>query len=1056
MKFTFRNLARTVRSLGFVAATAMFSVSANAQAINEGFTNIATLFTSGWAQQNLSTPIGTNPNWVQGNATVFVANSSPDSSYVAANFNSVTGTNTISNWLFTPNRTFNNGDVISFFTRTAGTYADNLQVRFSSNGASVNAGTTNTSVGDFTQLLLEINPTLVVANYPTTWTQYTVTISGLAAPTSGRIAFRYFVTGGGPTGANSNYIGIDNYVYTPAGAGAAEVGITSVNPGQYTLIPQSQVSSFPVSAVVSNTGTATAAAINLTTRVFKLPNTTTPVYTGTGSTTNLGTGANATINAATAFTPAAPVLGDYIFESVISGNTGATTANDTFRYGVSVVPNWYARDNGTSAQGVGAPNTISAIIGNTYNVTANSVMDSVLFFCYPGAAGLGDTVRVRIATTVAGVPSNTVYVGQSAIYRFTVADTGARVITIPVTNLTGGALTLTPGTYLVGLEKFLTSDNYGLQCATSLYTPNTVYANINNGTYSPLSSLIPGFTFTPIIRAFLRSSCAVTASMASTNATCTGGTGTATVTAAAGTAPYTYLWSNTTTNATASNLVAGNYSVTVTDASGCVASNTVTVGSTTTTITTTTPTTTNSACGGATGSASVNPSNGTAPYNYIWSNGRTTQSNTGIAAGSYTVTITDANGCNGVISGIVVNNPNAPTASIGSSQNVACNGGNTGNATATGTGGTAPYTFNWSNSTTGATANNLTAGTYTVTVTDAASCANVTSVTITQPTALVVTNNATATANVSCFNGNNGSAGVTATGGTTGALGYTYVWSNAGNTATITGLTAGTYTVTVTDANGCNNTSSITITQPATALGVSAAGTDITCNGSANGTGTATATGGTAPYSYTWSNGTNGGSASNLATGTYTVTATDANGCVANASAITITEPTAINSSTTVTDCSAFGATDGDVALAAGGGTGAYTYLWSNGATTANLANVAAGTYSVTITDANGCTDVATAIVDQPSSVGVTNANINISVFPNPAEASAILTISLVNSSDVNIQITNVTGQVIRTISDASVINNQYTLNTSEWAAGVYFVRVAAGNDVATYRLTKK
>jgi hypothetical protein len=194
----------------------------------------------------------------------------------------------------------------------------------------------------------------------------------------------------------------------------------------------------------------------------------------------------------------------------------------------------------------------------------------------------------------------------------------------------------------------------------------------------------------------------------------------------------------------------------------------------------------------------------------------------------------------------------------------------------------------------------------------------------------------------------------------------------------------------------------------------------------------------------------------NLAAGTYSVTATDANGCVASVSGLTVTEPTAVNSSVTVTDASAFGATNGAVNISVGGGTGAYTYLWSNGATTQDLSGVAAGTYSVTITDANGCTDTETATVDQPSTVGATNANINISVFPNPAESVATLNVSLVNSTDVTIEISNVTGQVIRTINDASVINNQYTLNTSEWAAGVYFVRVTAGKDTATYKLTKK
>jgi hypothetical protein len=193
----------------------------NCQGYTEDFNDVNTLVGSGWYQQNNSTPIGTNPNWIQG---VNVAGGGPfdafngaANAYVCANFNSVAGANTISNWLVTPNRTYKNGDVFTFYTRKASpdTYPDRLEVRLSTNGASTNVGTGATGVGDFTTLLLSVNPTLVTGVYPVVWTQFTVTISGLPAPTSGRIAFRYFVTNGGPLGANSDYIGIDNVVYTP-------------------------------------------------------------------------------------------------------------------------------------------------------------------------------------------------------------------------------------------------------------------------------------------------------------------------------------------------------------------------------------------------------------------------------------------------------------------------------------------------------------------------------------------------------------------------------------------------------------------------------------------------------------------------------------------------------------------------------------------------------------------------------------------------------------------------------------------------------------------------
>jgi subtilisin-like proprotein convertase family protein len=183
---------------------------------NESFTTVVPLPT-GWAQQNLSSPVGSS-TWFQGNTAVFASNSGAPSAYIAANFQNTTGAGTISNWLFMPSVTLKNGDQLTFFTRkptpNPDDFPDRLQVRMSTNGTSTNVGATSASVGDFTTVLLDINPTLVVGGYPLTWTQFTVTISGVPTPTTGRLAFRYFVTDGGPSGNNSDYIGIDDVVYT--------------------------------------------------------------------------------------------------------------------------------------------------------------------------------------------------------------------------------------------------------------------------------------------------------------------------------------------------------------------------------------------------------------------------------------------------------------------------------------------------------------------------------------------------------------------------------------------------------------------------------------------------------------------------------------------------------------------------------------------------------------------------------------------------------------------------------------------------------------------------
>ena len=213
------NMNNTMQSLYAIlclASSTLFSGYHAYSQIVEGFDNITTLPASGWVLQNNSIPVGTI-GWFQGNPDAFPAFNGATNSYIGANFNSVNTVGTISNWLITPNVTLKNGDVFSFYTRTSADnqWADRLQVRMSTNGTSADVGTTATSVGDFTTMLLEINPNLQLSVYPMTWTAYTITISGLAAPTSGRLAFRYFVTNGGSSGTNSDYIGIDNFVYTP-------------------------------------------------------------------------------------------------------------------------------------------------------------------------------------------------------------------------------------------------------------------------------------------------------------------------------------------------------------------------------------------------------------------------------------------------------------------------------------------------------------------------------------------------------------------------------------------------------------------------------------------------------------------------------------------------------------------------------------------------------------------------------------------------------------------------------------------------------------------------
>lgn len=178
--------------------------------LHEGFEDVALLPSAGWLWVNNSEPLGST-GWFQGSPAIFSSYSGADTGYIAANYNNTTGSGAISNWLLTPPIPLDNGDVIRFYTRTVegSQWPDRLQLRLSLAGASTDVGSTAESVGDFTVLLLDINPELSSGGYPESWTAHSATLTGIPSRTIGRIALRYYVPGGGPTGFNANYIGID-------------------------------------------------------------------------------------------------------------------------------------------------------------------------------------------------------------------------------------------------------------------------------------------------------------------------------------------------------------------------------------------------------------------------------------------------------------------------------------------------------------------------------------------------------------------------------------------------------------------------------------------------------------------------------------------------------------------------------------------------------------------------------------------------------------------------------------------------------------------------------
>ncbi|NSW44963.1 MAG: hypothetical protein HPY79_04030 [Bacteroidales bacterium] len=365
--------------------------------------------------------------------------------------------------------------------------------------------------------------------------------------------------------------------------------------------------------------------------------------------------------------------------------------------------------------------------------------------------------------------------------------------------------------------------------------------------------------------------------------------------------------------------------------------------------------------GGNNGSATASGTGGTPPYTYSWSNGSTSANPTGLTAGTYTVTVRDANNVCNATAQITISQPTQLNATI-SSTAVSCNGGSNGTATVSPSGGTAGYTYLWSNSSTSSSISGLTAGTYSVTVTDAHGCTIVKSTTVSQPTALSVTTSQT---NVSCFGGNNGSATVSVSGGTPG---YNYTWTNGQTTSTASGLSAGTYTVTIKDANNCSTTRTFTISQPTAVTASISSQTNVSCSGGTNGSATVLPGGGSAPYTYAWSNSQTTQTATGLAAGTYTVTVRDANNCSATTS-VTISQPSALTVTISKTNVACNGGNTGSATANPSGGTAGYTYLWSNSQTTQTISGLSAGTYYVTVRDANNCSTTSSVTITQPSAV---------------------------------------------------------------------------------------
>ncbi|MBW8050232.1 MAG: T9SS type A sorting domain-containing protein [Cytophagales bacterium] len=448
---------------------------------------------------------------------------------------------------------------------------------------------------------------------------------------------------------------------------------------------------------------------------------------------------------------------------------------------------------------------------------------------------------------------------------------------------------------------------------------------------------------------------------------CGNGQGVIDITVSGGISPYTYAWSNGATSEDINGLSAGNYSVVITDNSGCIINQTVDVLNATGTFSLDNIIVTGEYCGNGLGAIDVTMSGGVTPYSFTWSNGAVTEDITGLSAGNYTCVITDSTGCIINTAGDVLNQTFGYSVDSIIAIDEVCNNGQ-GAIDITVSGGFPPYTFAWSNGGTTEDIINLTAGNYTCIITDSLGCILNTGGTVLNETqgfnlaAAIVTDEI-------CGNGQ-GTVDITVSGG---VLPYSFAWSNAATTEDINGLSAGNFTVTITDSLGCIAGTTVTVlNDPGNLIISNVTITDEIC-GNGSGAIDITVSGGYAPYTFIWSNGAVTEDITGLSADTFTVTVTDSNGCVSGTTITVLNSPGTLTISNVGITDEVCGNGAGAVDITISGGSAPYTFVWSNGTVTEDITGLSADTFTVTITDSNGCiTDTSVTVLNSPGTLSMT------------------------------------------------------------------------------------
>lgn len=663
----------------------------------------------------------------------------------------------------------------------------------------------------------------------------------------------------------------------------------------------------------------------------------------------------------------------------------------------------------------GNVNTINGLAVGTYTV---SVKDNVSGCSVVGAYVVGSPDPIAVTETITNVNCNgmatgsitTSVVGGNGGYIYTWRNS-SNVVVSSSANLTGAVA----GTYslrIVDSKGCIFNKSYTItQPAQALNnsavitnaacfstatgainievwggTPSYTYLWSNGASTQDVTGLTAGgysVTITDfkgcqrIVPFTINQPNVLTGNLVASSVLCNGdATGSLTVTPIGGTTPYSYEWRNTTTlyaanTPTLSNVIADDYEVTVTDARGCVYIDNATVIEPSELILS--HTYVNVAChGDATGSINLTVLGGSPTYSYVWENslGATvslTQDLVAIPAETYSVLVTDFNGCTKTLTQEITQPP-LPIAVTEIVTDVKCFGENSGIIELDVTGGTPPYTYNWTTGQSTDIITGLIAQTYIYTVVDSKLCQYSNSVVVSQPAQPLTVTNVITDAN--CFGDANGGIDLTVTGGTAP---YRYEWENSAyilsnTTQDLVNYPSDNYTYKVFDFNDCLETATLLIDQPAQ-LESTIVGVNILCKYGNTGSVDLTVTGGVLPYSYTWNNGPISEDQTGLIAGYYEVQILDDHNCLL-IDAITLTEPQdSLSYTYDVVDVKCNNGHDGSIDLQVQGGTFPYYYIWSNGATSAAISDLVAGYYEFKVTDENGCLMIDSIFVDQPDAL---------------------------------------------------------------------------------------